>query len=455
MVENCVGTIGLPVGLALNFVVNGRSVVIPMAIEEPSVIAAVSGAAKTLASHGGFIASAPERNIIFAQIALLDIVEEEMDRAVKAIHDHKEAIIVIANQHCPNMADRGGGAVDLTVRRVRRRPNPNINHDFKEWLVVHVHVDVCDAMGANCASTVAEGVAPFLAGITGGRVGLRIVSNLNNERLAKASFRIPVSEMSYKSCSGHDVALRIIEAYEWAEVDAFRATTHNKGIMNGVDAVALATGQDWRAIEAAAHAWATRDSKDCRTDFCYRPLTTYWIEEDQEMKAAGRPEKECLSFCGELVLPITVGTKGGVLKTNPVYNYTMGVMDYPDSKQLAMIMVCVGLAQNFAALRALVTEGIQRGHMSLHARNIAIAAGCPSHAVTEVTDFMIENNRISIQAAKDYMETRLLHMSVRRHIVNKTTLVVPAKDQKDGSVKASNFRVEEKEEVMQIECVMN
>ena len=197
----------------------------------------------------------------------------------------------------------------------------------------------------------AEGVAPFISKMTGAQVGLRIISNLGNERLTTASFKIPLERLEYKGFSGTEVAERIVEAYEWAKDDKYRAVTHNKGIMNGIDAVAVATGQDWRAIEAACHAWASTESG-------YQPLTRYWIDKSTQPAL----------FCGELILPLHVGTKGGVLKTHPTYNYALGIMGFPTSAELAMSMACVGLAQNFAALRALCTEGISRGHMALHAR---------------------------------------------------------------------------------------
>jgi len=414
MVENCIGTIGLPVGLALNFIINGKPIIIPMAIEEPSVIAGVSGSAKTISAYNGFKATTTERNTIVAQVCLLDISQENMNFAVDKIIQNKSEIIKTANKYCDNMVKRGGGVFDINVRRIPRKANRNQKHypinsdNFMEWLVVHITIDVCNAMGANCASTVAEGVAPFLAELTGGRIGLRIVSNLNVERISKASFRIPLHMLTYKLLSGKEVAARIIEAYEWAEVDPYRATTHNKGIMNGIDAVALATGQDWRAIEAAAHAWAcdgvSTDNGKFQSNSSYRSLTTYWIEKDEQLATAGKTDDECLMFCGELELPITVGTAGGVLKTNQVYSYNLGIMGNPNAQELAMSMVCIGLAQNFAALRALATEGIQRGHMSLHAKNVAIAAGCPTNAVTSVAQKMIEKGKITLSSAKNFIE---------------------------------------------------
>lgn len=426
MIENCVGTLGLPVGVALNFNINNNPVIIPMAIEEPSVVAAVSGAAKTVSQFGKgktFYTKSSERNITFAQVVILDIPDNKLDATEKKLNEMKNEIITYANQYCANMYSRGGGVVNMVVRRVKKtkkkiRPNQIVfDSPSSEWLVCHFHIDVCDAMGANCASTVAEGVAPFLSDLTGGRIGLRIVSNLCTERIVNASFKIPVEKMKYKNYTGEEVSRGILEAYELAEDDVYRATTHNKGILNGIDAVALATGQDWRAIEAAAHAYAASGANESQTDTVYshyKSLTHYWMEEVEE-EIAGTVVKQRY-FCGEIEMPIAVGTKGGVLKTNPVYTYTLGLMGDPNSKTLAMIFACVGLAQNFAALRALTTEGIQRGHMSLHARNIAIAAGAPSHAITEVTDYMIACNRINLNAAKEYLLAHELHSTLRKHL---------------------------------------
>ncbi|KAF9357548.1 hypothetical protein BGX26_003562 [Mortierella sp. AD094] len=477
MIENCIGTLGLPLGLAFNFTINSSPLTIPMSIEEPSVVAAVSSAAKTISTYHGFQAWAPERNMIVAQVQLVDIPDSRMDRVMAKMQEHEKSIQEEANEYCINMVKRGGGVQRISFHRIRRHVN---RESFKgqnllvkygvvsaeslpardssnssqgrcsEWLLVHLHIDVGDAMGANCANTVAEGIAPFLAKLSGGRVGVRILSNLNVDRIAKSKFRLPFSHMGYKSLSGKDVAVRILEAYEWADLDPYRAATHNKGIMNGIDAVALATGQDWRAVEAGAHAWASgagtyserstdaistrgtspsdpvsthingngngngskrkfeahsEEAKVYRGD-AYKPLTRYWIEEDEDRLQQGFTGQDALVFCGELEMPIMVGTKGGVLSTNPVHAFTLGVMRYPDSKQLAMAMVTVGLAQNFAALRALATEGIQRGHMALHARNIAISAGTPPASVDEVTAYMIDTGKIRLGAAKSYIEKR-------------------------------------------------
>ncbi|KAJ3223420.1 hypothetical protein HDU81_009203, partial [Chytriomyces hyalinus] len=356
MIENCIGTMGLPVGLALNFVINGTPTVIPMVVEEPSVVAAVSGAAKTISTFGGgFTATTSERNIIFAQVVIMDVVD--VNAAAETIRGRSQEVIDIANSFVPNMLARGGGVVGVTVRvqpRFKAASRPRKPREVNvvggglsdSWLVVHLHLDVCDAMGANAASTVSEGVAPFLSQWVGGRIGLRIVSNLCVERLAKATFRMPLAKMAYKSFTGRQVASRMIEAVEWANDDPFRASTHNKGIMNGVDAVAVATGQDWRAIEAAAHAWAAGCGQEPEQAF-YKPLTHYWVEADEGVELVDGSD-EGLYLCGEMEMPISVGTKGGVLKTNPVYTYTLGMMGNPDSKGLARAMISVGLAQNFA-----------------------------------------------------------------------------------------------------------
>ncbi|KAI8928751.1 hydroxymethylglutaryl-coenzyme A reductase-domain-containing protein [Entophlyctis helioformis] len=448
MIENCVGTLGVPIGLALNFVVDGDPLVVPMVIEEPSVVAAVSGAAKTLCSASvsglGFHSHTSDRNVIYAQVQMLDIPDASIDRAIDAVRAESDTILRIANEFCASMQKRGGGAIAVSVRKIRRSrpvlvaasarsaaapeaqravgdPDPSL---ASYWLVVHVHIDVCDAMGANCASTVAEGVAPYLARITGGRIGFRIVSNLATERIATGRFRVPTSRLAYKGVPGDQVAERIVEAYEWACDDPYRAITNNKGIMNGIDAVAVATGQDWRAIEASAHAWAALGSRlDAATSStanaardqpssAYRPLARYWIEAPSPESTPKPSDIREPMLCGELSLPICVGTSGGVLKTNPVYQYTLGMMGHPSSKRLAAILACVGLAQNFAALRALSTEGIQRGHMSLHARNIAIASGAPAHAIQECVAYMVERGRITTLAAQEYLAAHRLQTQI-------------------------------------------
>ncbi|KAI8898414.1 hydroxymethylglutaryl-CoA reductase, degradative [Globomyces pollinis-pini] len=400
MIENCIGTMAMPLGLALNLNLNNRPCIIPMVVEEPSVVAAVSGAAKLISANGGFITQQPTKNIIYSQVQLLDILDSDLTRFVTILTNDKDHIVSLANALCPSMVKRGGGVVDMSVRIIKKS-NPT-SKNSSQWLVIHFHIDVCDAMGANIATTVAEGMAPYLANICNARIGFRIVSNLATERISKAKFKIPISSLDYKGFTGLQVAERIIEAYEWAKDDPYRAVTHNKGIMNGIDAVAVATGQDWRAIEAASHAWASLKNPTLG----YQPLTEYWIEQD---------DSGIRFLVGELCLPICVGTQGGVLKTNPSYQYALSIMENPTSKQLAISMVAVGLAQNFAALRALATEGIQKGHMALHARNIAISVGAPNQSIGECVAHMIETNQITQMAAKEYLEAKRLLEKITGH----------------------------------------
>jgi degradative hydroxymethylglutaryl-CoA reductase len=315
MIENCIGIGTMPLGLGLNFRINDSDVVVPMQIEEPSVVAAVSGAAKLISQHGGFHCTPPQKNIVYAQVQLLDISDERIDDIVALLISKNQEIVLLANEFCQSMFTRGGGVTSIDVRKIKRS-KPGV---FNYWLVVHFLIDTCDAMGANCASSVAEGMAPYLSSLTDARIGFRIVSNLSLERVTTAKFQIPVEKLEYKGYSGQDVAHRIVEAYEWACDDVYRAVTHNKGIMNGIDAVAIATGQDWRAIEAAAHCWASFDN--------YKPLTKY------EFKTINGIDH----LVGTLSLPISVGTKGGVLNTNPLYRYSLGLMGHPDAKSLAMV----------------------------------------------------------------------------------------------------------------------
>lgn len=378
MIENCVGTISLPLGLGLNLKVNGRTYAVPMAVEEPSIIAAVSGASKLFGTHGGFVASSTA-NVMIAQVQLLDVVDATA--SADALVAAETQIMEAGDALCVNMKARGGGLRRIEVRTLDSRPG----RDDAAMLVVHLHVDVCEAMGANVVNTVAEGIAPLLAEISGARAGLRILSNLAAERRAKARFELPLDALDWKGIEGADVATRLLEAYEFAERDPYRAATHNKGIMNGIDAVALATGQDWRAIEAGAHAWAARDGS-------YRSLTEYGIEDGK--------------FWGELDLPLALGTCGGALSTHPSYRYTLGLLGDPSAQELAQLMVAVGLAQNFAAMRALATEGIQAGHMGLHARNLAIAAGVPASQVPEAVAFMQAKGRVSRDCASEFLKVR-------------------------------------------------
>jgi degradative hydroxymethylglutaryl-CoA reductase len=253
---------------------------------------------------------------------------------------------------------------------------PNTENKKDHMLIVHVYIDVCESMGANLVTTVAEGLSPKIVEISGGRALVRIVSNLVDERRAKASFLLPINLLKYKGMDGTQVAKGILEAFALASEDQYRAATHNKGIMNGIDAAAIALGQDWRAIEAAAHAWAARSGR-------YRPLTSYKLVKDSK---TGK-----MFLFGTCEMPVAIGVRGGAIQAHPVMAYTHGLVGNPTSRQLGEVLVCIGLAQNFAAIRAIVSEGIQRGHMSLHSRTIAIGAGAPPHLVQEVSNYMVRS----------------------------------------------------------------
>jgi len=372
MIENAVGVLGLPVGVGLNFLVNGEDVLIPMAVEEPSVIAAVSLAAKIVREGGGFIASADAPRMI-GQVQVAELAHPEAAKA--AILREKESILAAANALHPAMKARGGGAQDLEVRLVEFGP-----HEIHA--IVHLIVDTQDAMGANLINTICEGVAPLIERICGGRVRLRILSNLADLRLARASCRIPFEALSDFGFSGAEVAHGIAEASRFAAVDPYRACTHNKGVMNGIDAVALATGNDWRAIEAGAHAWCARNGK-------YEPLTKWWVADG--------------ALLGSAEVPIQVGTVGGAVKANPLIPVLLRMMGNPGAQKLAAIMAAVGLAQNMAALRALGTVGIQKGHMALHARNLAVSAGARGNAVEEVARALIAAGEIKLHRAQEIL----------------------------------------------------
>ncbi len=359
MVENIVGTQELPFGLATNFRINGKDYLIPMVIEEPSVIAAASHAAKLAREAGGFWAEADE-SIMRGEIQVLDAGPE----AEKRITEAKEELLEMANTCSQTLSKLGGGAKDIEIKRVNG------------MLVLHLLVDVKDAMGANTVNTMLEKISPRVQELTGGRIGFRIISNLCDLRLARARARWP------KALLGEDVIQGILDGYRLAEKDIYRTVTHNKGIMNGIDAVALATGQDWRAIEAGAHGWAARNG--------YKPLTRYWLDEKGDL-------------WGEIELPLAVGVVGGSIKSNPVAQIALKILGVKSAKELSSVMAAVGLAQNFAALRALAKEGIQKGHMRLHARNLAIAAGAKGEEIERIAERMVKEGKISLEYAKELL----------------------------------------------------
>jgi len=372
MVENCVGVLRLPIGLGLNFQVNGRDYVVPMAVEEPSVVAAASNMARMIRASGGFSAGASE-SLMIAQVQVLGIDEPVIARA--AIEQAADRILDAANRRHPNMVARGGGAKSLEVRLLDSEP---------QMLVVHLLVDCRDAMGANIVNDMAEGVAPLIEEVSGGRVRLRILSNLADRRLARAHCAIREELLARQGREGSAVAEGVVEAYRFAAADPYRAATHNKGVMNGIDAVGIATGNDWRSLEAGAHAYAARNGR-------YEPLTRWWREDGY--------------LHGEIELPMAVGTVGGSTRVQPTLRVLQKLLGAESAQELAMVMAAVGLAQNLGALCALATEGIQRGHMSLHARSVALAAGVSHDRIDDVAAKLVRIGDFSASAARDIAAT--------------------------------------------------
>ncbi|HHS98028.1 MAG TPA: hydroxymethylglutaryl-CoA reductase, degradative [Chloroflexi bacterium] len=371
MIENVVGRYPLPLGIALNFRVNGRDVLVPMAIEEPSVVAGASFAAKLARADGGFRAEATPPEMI-GQIQVLDLDDLEAARA--AVLAAKERILARADEVDPVIRRLGGGARDLEVRALPETP-------AGPMLVVHLIYDCRDAMGANAVNTACEALAPLIEEITGGRVGLRILSNLAERRLARAECTIPADALAFDDFPGERVVQGVVEAWAFAAADPYRAATHNKGILNGVDAVAIATGQDWRAIEAGAHAYAARSGR-------YTSLSTW-----------SRDEKG--NLVGRLEMPMAVGTVGGATRSHPTARVALKILGVQTARELAEVMVAVGLAQNLAALRALATEGIQKGHMALHARQVAIAAGAQGDEIEQVARQMVAEGVVRLDRAEE------------------------------------------------------
>ena len=376
MIENYIGNYSMPLGVALNYVIDEEELVVPMSIEEPSVIAASSFAAKIIGSAGGFKTTVHQRRMI-GQVTLKNV--KDMEKATEKVLEAKQEILSRANEAYPSIVERGGGAKNLEVRLLE----DDTNSDIPSFLSVHIHVDTQEAMGANIVNTMMEGIAPYIEELTGGTALLRILTNYATECLATATCVIPAHKLKTADYSGEEVRDRIIEATQVATIDPYRAVTHNKGIMNGVDAVVLASGNDWRAIEAGAHAYASRSGK-------YRSLTT-WKKND-----AG-------DLVGELTLPLPVGTVGGSISIHPAAQLAHSILNHPKAHKLERVIVSVGLAQNFAAVRALVTEGIQKGHMGLHARSLAISAGAKGDYVQQVADILKHSKHKNLQRAKNIL----------------------------------------------------
>lgn len=372
MVENALGVFGLPLGVAQHFIVNGRAVLVPMAIEEPSVIAGASFMARLAQPQGFFTSSsAPE---MIGQIQVLDVPFLAEARA--RLLENKDELLAQAAAVDSTLVALGGGPRGLEVRLFDQSP-------VGPFLVVHLIYDVRDAMGANAINTALEKLAPRVAELTGGRTHLRILSNLADHRLARARVTIPLANLAFGAYSAEAVRDGIIAAWAFAAVDPYRAATHNKGIMNGVDAVVIATGNDWRAVEAGAHAYAARSGQ-------YTSLSTWGKDAEGNL-------------AGVLEMPLAVGTFGGATRVHPAAQAALKLMQVQNGRELAEIIAAVGLAQNLAALRALATEGIQKGHMALHARQVAIAAGAPLHQVDALADQMVRENAVRADRAAEIL----------------------------------------------------
>jgi hydroxymethylglutaryl-CoA reductase len=372
MVENAVGTFALPFGVALNFQVNGRDHVVPMVVEEPSVIAAASNAALVARAGGGFAAEA-EPGAMIGQIQLVDVPDP--GAAVERIGAARARLLSAAEELTPGLCRRGAGPRDVEVRLVRTAGGETM-------VVVHVLLDTGDAMGANAVNSLIEALAPMVEDIAGGTVCLRILSNLADRRLARAAVRLPFSALAREGFDGAEVAERMMHAYEFAAADPYRAATHNKGIMNGIDALAIATGNDWRAIEAGAHAYACRNGS-------YSSLTVWEIEGQY--------------LVGSIELPMAVSTVGPLVQSHPRVRLALRLLGVSSARELGGIMAAVGLASNLGAMRALATEGIQKGHMALHARSVSHAAGARGEEAEVLRQQLLEGGEVKIDRARELL----------------------------------------------------
>lgn len=377
MIENVIGTFPLPLGVGLNFLINDKEYAVPMVIEEASVVASASHIAKIVRDAGGFRTESEER-LMIGQVQVVGC--PDFSKAKSAVLQEKQELIEICNDAYPSLIQRGGGVRDLDVRLL----NEEAESSYSQMLVVHIYADTCDAMGANMINTMAEAVAPRIELLTKGKVYLRILSNYAVKSLARAKCVIPPSLLKTGEFAGEAVRDGVIHAYEFAASDPYRAVTHNKGIMNGIDPVVIATGNDWRAVEAGAHAYAARSGQ-------YSPMTT-WSKD------------ETGNLVGEIELPMSVGTVGGATRVHPMAQMSLELLDIESAAELAQIIVAVGLAQNLGALKALATEGIQKGHMALHARSVAVAAGAAGEMIDKIAEKMIETKEIRSGKAKELVE---------------------------------------------------
>jgi len=380
-VENVLGTYALPYGVALNVRVNGKDYLVPMVVEEPSVVAAASSAAKLVRAGGGFIAEV-DAPLMTSQIQLTGVADVHAARA--AILAHEAELLALADRASPGLVTRGGGARSIDVRA--------LGTPSDQMIVVHVYVDCRDAMGANLINGIAEAMATRLAELARGQVGLRILTNLCDKRCVRVTCRVPASVLATDEMDGERVIDGIVNASRFAELDPYRAATHNKGVMNGIDAVVIATGNDWRAVEAGAHAFASRSGT-------YSPLSTW----RREAAVGGRSGAEGV-LVGRLEMPMALGTVGGTLRVHPAARLSLRMLGIESAGELAKITASVGLANNLSAVRALATDGIQRGHMALHARSVAVAAGAAGFMVERVAQMIVEARDITVEAARRALE---------------------------------------------------
>lgn len=381
MIENVIGTYPLPLGLGLNFLINKKEYSVPMAIEEPSVVASASYIAKIVRNAGGFTTEATDR-VMIGQIQVVG--SPDIQAAKATLLNKKESLIEAANDAYPSLVARGGGAEDLEVRIL----NEAAGSKYGQMLVLHVYVNTCDAMGANIINTMVESIAPVVEELTKGKVYLRILSNYADKCLARARCVIPPKLLESEGYTGEAVRDGVIHAFEFAASDPYRAVTHNKGIMNGIDPIVIATGNDWRAVEAGAHAYAARHGS-------YSSMSTWSKDESGNL-------------VGELELPMSVGTVGGSIRVHPIAKVAHSILNVESAQELAQVIVAVGLAQNLGALKALVTDGIQKGHMALHSRSVAIAAGASGEMIDIIAEQLINEKEIRVGKAKELVEQYIL-----------------------------------------------
>ena len=368
LIENVVGSYQLPMGLACNFKINDKDYLIPMVIEEPSVVAAASNLAKIARKHGGFF-SDKVKPVMISQIQITQL--EDIDAAKDILSKKKEQLLQIANEQDPLLNQLGGGAFDIEFREISTKRG--------KMLILHLLVNVLDAMGANVVNTMAEAISPIIEESCGGKILLRIVSNLAAHRVARCK-----ATFDRELLGGSEAVEGILNAYEFALADPYRAATHNKGIMNGVIALTLATGNDTRAIEAGAHAYASLGGK-------YTPLTKFDVDSNGNL-------------VGEIEIPMALGIIGGMTKIHPMARLALKILNIESAEELSQVAAALGLAQNVAALRALATEGIQKGHMALHSRNIAKIAGVPDNLIDEVAEILVKDNKIRVDYAKEILK---------------------------------------------------